>query len=70
MKLIVARKSRIARMLPRIDALGHHGLTASSTAAASSNTPSNAEKVRTEKMSYSQLINGLLDTSGTMPSAS
>ena len=41
----------MARMLPRIDAFGHHGLTASSTAAASSNTPSNAENVRTEKMS-------------------
>ncbi len=45
MKLIVARNSMIASRLPNSETLGHHGLTASSAAAASSNTPSRAEKV-------------------------
>ncbi len=51
MKLIVARNSAIASRLPNRDTRGHQGLTASSTAAASSNTPSSAENVYTEKMS-------------------
>lgn len=44
MKLIVATNNMIASRLPTADTLGHHGLTASSAAAASSNTPSSAEK--------------------------
>ena len=69
-KLIVAANSRMASALPRIDSFGHHGLTAIKTAAATSNTPSSTENVYTEKMSYSQLMNGLSDTSGWMPVAS
>ncbi len=61
---------RSASRLPATETLGHHGLTASNTAAAISKTPSRAENVDTEKTSYTQLIKGLSDTSGTMPSAS
>src|SRR5215208_1813406 len=50
-KLIVAANNTIASPLPRIDTLGHHGLTAIKTAAATSNTPSSTENVYTEKMS-------------------
>jgi hypothetical protein len=60
----------MASALPRIDTLGHQGLTAIKTAAATSNTPSRTEKVYTEKISYSQLMNGLSETSGWIPSAS
>jgi hypothetical protein len=69
-KLMVATNRTMASRLPRIDTLGHHGLTASNTAAATSNTPSRAENVLTEKMSYIQLISGLSDTRGSMPLAS
>jgi hypothetical protein len=39
-------------------------LTAIKTAAATSDTPSSAENVYTEKMSFTQLMNGLSETSG------
>ena len=45
MKLIVATNNPIASRLPKIDTFGHHGLTTSSTAAAISRTPNNAENV-------------------------
>jgi hypothetical protein len=70
MKLIVAAKSAIASRLPPMEIFGHHGLTASKTPAAISKTPSSAEKVCTEKISYTQLMSGLSDTRPTMPSAS
>ena len=44
-KLTVLTKSRMASRLPSIDNFGAIGLIASSTAAASSTTPSSAEKV-------------------------
>src|SRR5262245_57799182 len=69
-KLIVATNSRMASTLPAVDALGHHGLTAIKAAAPNSNTPSSTENVYTEKISYSQLMTGLSETSGAMPCAS
>lgn len=60
----------MASTLPSADTRGSHGLTASSAAVASSRTPSSAENVVTEKMSYIQLIRGLFATRDSIPWAS
>ena len=70
MKLSVTTNIPIAITLPATDTSGAQGFTAISAAVAGSAAPSSAEKVVTDTTSYTQLIKGLLATSGWMELAS